>query len=311
MYKNANLRTEKMNMINKNLFAILLIILLVYSCSPDDSPSGFDPNFDHTAQALKDRDSISNFLQSYYFDSTTETLKKVTGGQTPLINDTRLSSVDVTEEEVDYTLYYLKLREGNPNPVKGFPSVMDSVLTIYTGQYIVNNDSILEFEKRATPVWLLLNSVIRGWTYTLPNFKGGRNITTSGPIEYVDGGKGIAFIPSGLAYRNLGVSPTAIGSVGIPANSNLIFYFDLYDIVENTDLDNDSIPSILEDPDGDGDPRNDDTDGDRIPNYLDQDDDNDGILTKDEDANGDGDPTNDFSDPNNPTLPDYLNPDIT
>jgi len=33
-------------------------------------------------------------------------------------------------------------------------------------------------------------------------------------------------------------------------------------------------------------------------------------LTINEDANGDGDPRNDFSDPSNPTLPDYLNPKI-
>ncbi|MBT6378349.1 MAG: peptidylprolyl isomerase, partial [Flavobacterium sp.] len=36
----------------------------------------------------------------------------------------------------------------------------------------------------------------------------------------------------------------------------------------------------------------------------------DGVLTKDE-GGADGDPTNDFNDPNNPTLPDYLNPDVT
>ena len=34
------------------------------------------------------------------------------------------------------------------------------------------------------------------------------------------------------------------------------------------------------------------------------------ILTKNEDKNGDGNPTNDFNDPNKPTIPDYLNPDI-
>ena len=45
------------------------------------------------------------------------------------------------------------------------------------------------------------------------------------------------------------------------------------------------------------------------PNFTDPDDDNDGVLTKDE-GGADGDPTNDFNDPNNPTLPDYLNPDI-
>jgi hypothetical protein len=107
-----------------------------------------------------------------------------------------------------------------------------------------------------------------------------------------------------LAYRNSGTT----GS--IRSNENLIFYIRLYDFVKDTDHDNDGIPSWLEDPDGDGDPRNDDTNGDFFVNYLDADDDGDGVLTKDEDANGDGNPANDFSDPNNPTLADYLNPDI-
>ena len=54
----------------------------------------------------------------------------------------------------------------------------------------------------------------------------------------------------------------------------------------------------------------DDTDGDGLPNFTDPDDDGDLVPTKDEDANGDGNPGNDFSDPNKPTIPDYLNPDI-
>ena len=111
------------------------------------------------------------------------------------------------------------------------------------------------------------------------------------------------FIPSGLAYRN-------IGTVNILANENIMFYIDLFDFVKDTDHDNDGVPSIMEDPDGNGDPRDDDTDGDFIANYLDTDDDNDGVLTRDEDANGDGNPANDFSDPNNPELADYLNPKI-
>ena len=142
-----------------------------------------------------------------------------------------------------------------------------------------------------------------------------------------------------MAYRNA-------GSGSIFPNESILFYIDLYDVIENTDQDNDGVASIMEDPDGDGDPRNDDTDedlipnyndtdddgdriqsrdedvngdgdprnddtdGDLIPNYLDADDDGDGKLTINEDENGDGDPTNDFNDPNNPTLPDYLNPDI-
>ena len=59
--------------------------------------------------------------------------------------------------------------------------------------------------------------------------------------------------------------------------------------------------------DNDGNVKNDDTDGDTIPNYLDADDDNDGVLTKNEDANGDGDPTNDDTDGDG--IPDYLDTD--
>jgi hypothetical protein len=70
------------------------------------------------------------------------------------------------------------------------------------------------------------------------------------------------------------------------------------------DDDNDSILSINEDLNQDGNLTNDDTDGDGTPNYLDNDDDGDGILTIDEDANGDGDPTNDDTDGDG--IPDYL-----
>ena len=72
----------------------------------------------------------------------------------------------------------------------------------------------------------------------------------------------------------------------------------------DSDDDEDSIPTVAEDPNNDGDPTNDDTDGDGIPNYLDADDDNDGLLTRLEDANGDGNPTND--DGNNDGIADYL-----
>ncbi|NHF61593.1 gliding motility-associated C-terminal domain-containing protein, partial [Flavobacteriaceae bacterium TP-CH-4] len=56
------------------------------------------------------------------------------------------------------------------------------------------------------------------------------------------------------------------------------------------------------------DPANDlpDTDGTEDVNYRDLDDDGDGIDTPDEDADGDGDPTNDDS--NGDGIPDYLDP---
>jgi len=70
------------------------------------------------------------------------------------------------------------------------------------------------------------------------------------------------------------------------------------------DLDEDLIPNILEDINGNGNVKDDDTDGDGLPNYLDTDDNDDGILTADNDIDGDGDPTND--DANNDGIADYI-----
>ncbi len=74
--------------------------------------------------------------------------------------------------------------------------------------------------------------------------------------------------------------------------------------VQILDDDKDGVLTADEDLNGDGDPTNDDTDGDGIPNYLDTDDDGDGIDTIDEDANGDGNPANDDADGDG--IPDYL-----
>ena len=293
----------------KNIVVLAVFSLLIYSCG--SSSSEID-DFDHEAQALIDNDSLVSFFEKHYYDASLDSVKVLVAGETALSGDSNLKTMDVTENEIDYKLYYYVNNEGGKNSngdvinSKGNPTVMDSVLVKYSGQRIVNTDSIssTSFDKN-NGIWFTLNNVIRGWSHSFTKFQGGENATNNGPITYENGGKGILFIPSGLAYAN-------VGSASIGSNENLLFYIDLYDIVEDTDHDNDGVPSIMEDPDGDGDPRNDDTDGDFVANYNDTDDDGDGVLTKDEDANGDGNPANDFSDPtNNPTLPDYLNPDIT
>ncbi|MFY0630990.1 MAG: FKBP-type peptidyl-prolyl cis-trans isomerase [Flavobacteriaceae bacterium] len=291
-------------MLKRKIFIVgLASVLLMYACGNNNGGPEVD-NFDHAAQEVKDNDSLVVFLTNHYYNDAIDSIKPLVAGETALINDARLNIQNVTEDEVDYKLYYFVDEVGAPDPVKGFPTVMDSVLVKYEGFVMPKTDSIASFEQRLTPIWFTLAGVIRGWSYGFTNFKGGENVTTNGPITYINGGKGILFIPSGLGYRN-------VGTTVIPANTPLIFYVNLFDIIEGTDHDRDSIASIDEDIDGDGDPRNDDTDGDRLANYLDFDDDGDGVLTRNEDANGDGDPTNDFSDPDNPTLPDYLNPAIT
>lgn len=88
----------------------------------------------------------------------------------------------------------------------------------------------------------------------------------------------------------------------------------LIDIIDFDD-DGDNVPTILEGVVFDENGLIDvelsfDTDGDGILNYLDPDDDGDGILTRNEDADGNLNPTDDNSDPNNPGIDDYLNPNI-
>lgn len=77
-----------------------------------------------------------------------------------------------------------------------------------------------------------------------------------------------------------------------------------------TEDDNDGIPAELEDLNNNGDLTDDDSDGDGIPNYLDEDDDGDNVLTKSEkpDPNGDGD-LSDAQDTDSDGTPDYLDND--
>jgi hypothetical protein len=286
----------------KFLILCLSLLFIGYACDDDTFRAPVD-DFDYAGQAIIDNDSLVDFLGKHYYNDAIDSVRQLVTGATALINDSRLITQDVTEVDVDYKLYIFVKEEGSPNPEKGHPTEVDSILVKYKGKYLESTTELIDFDERTIePIWLTLNSVIRGWSHGFTNFKGGENVTNNGPITYTNGGKGILFIPSGLAYGKFATS-------SIPPSSSLLFYIELYDLVENTDHDFDSVPSIMEDPDGDGDPRNDDTDGDGFPNFSDPDDDNDGVLTKDE-GGVDGDPTNDFNDPNNPSLPDYLNPDV-
>ena len=286
----------------KNILAITFVIILIHSCGSDTSVAIDD--FDHEAQALIDNDTLVQFFKNHYYDISTDAVKALVPGQIALHDDEdNLKSMSITENDIDYTLYYYTTHIGTPSIDKGKPSVMDSVFVKYNGQRIVNTDSISGTFDSNNNIWFKLNGAIRGWAHGFTNFKGGDNITDNGPITFENGGKGVLFIPSGLAYANF-------GSGNILPNECLLFYIDLYDFVKDTDHDNDGVASIFEDPDGNDDPRNDDTDGDGLINYIDRDDDGDGVLTINEDTNGDGNPANDFNDINNPTLPDYLNPAI-
>ncbi len=275
----------------KHFLAILFVISLI-SCKDDKNPYIPEP-FDHKGQAVKDEKNLVKFLSNHYFDATSREVKILTSGKTPLLDDKKLITKDIKENNINYKLYYYPFTEGKSTKKI---TVIDSVFVNYKGVKIEDGKLGSKFDEN-TKTWFTLADVIRGWSYALPNFKAGINNSVT-KIKYKDYGQGILFVPSGLAYRNKFIP-------GIGQNKNLMFYIDLLDVKENTDHDNDNVPSILEDVNGDGKPWNDDTDGDGIPNFKDSDDDNDGKPTKTEDANKDGDPRNDFS--SGAKVPDYLN----
>ncbi len=280
----------------KYIITIFSLFIILVACNKDD-----DEKFDAAGQAIIDDEILIEYLSSHYYIPAQDgepfgTIDTIQNNETSLYN--QVVTQNISHNDINYKLYYLKIAEGlNDNPTR-----YDSVFVRYRGFRLdsVKFDEVTTYNTSKS--WLTLTSVIQGWKYGFPNFKSGTNISQPGqPIKFTDTGKGVLFIPSGLAYGNL-----ATGSIS--ENSPILFHIELA-LVVRADNDNDGVLNKDEDLDGDGEVADDDTDEDGVPNYVDPDDDNDGTPTKDEDANGDGDPTNDDTD--NDGIPDYLDPDNT
>ena len=279
----------------KKIFLILAVSIVVFSCKNDDDD---DVNTDAASQSLIDDESLIEYLQTHYLNEEDGGIWTITNGESPLIE--QVNTQNIVYNDITYKLYYLMQNEGSTIS----PSGVDSIYCTYTGMLLDSTvfDSKLNFSWNIGTSPAILSNFIPGWQYGFTNFKGGNKvIDVDESFDFVDYGKGILFIPSGLAYGNIG-SSTGI----ITENTPIIFEISLKS-VNLIDHDLDGIDSKFEDLNGDNNFTNDDTDEDGIQNYLDIDDDNDGILTKDEDANGDGDPTNDDTDGDG--TPDYLDTD--
>jgi FKBP-type peptidyl-prolyl cis-trans isomerase FkpA len=272
----------------KNIFLLLMLaVIVMYSCT-DNNNAFINPFIDinHEALALEDNDSIVKFLKNNYYEDSLDSIKPLVSGKTSLFDDSKLITMDAKRFDIDYKLYIYKIKEGNPidpefgNPSddKGNPTISDSIYAKYSGQSILSSSELsTSFDSNISGAWFSYDRLaVRGWSFGFKNFKGGYlkkeddGSTFNGPITYLEGGKGILFIPSGLSYSS--INPGNYNSSLV--NQNLLFTIELLDFVKFTDHDNDGIPS------------------------------------SDEDANSDGDLDNDFSDNSNPNLPDYLNPDI-
>lgn len=330
----------KMNLAKVSLL-FLTVLLFVTSCKKDDDGGVIPPEEirDRTEQQVEDKVILASYLNNHYYNfSAFETNDDPSLEDiiiTPLPIDGMIPNPDQNKrlsdpvygvetktlvfQDTDYEIYILRLNQGGGEDSPNFP---DKIRVRYEG--FLTDNSI--FDSAITPVDFDLVGdgvntfgFIPGWRKVMPEFNVAESFVdgTDGTVNYINHGLGVMFIPSGLAYFN-GRGPTG----NLPAYAPIIFKFELLQ-TEVNDHDGDGIPSYLEDlPDENGfrdgeftvnfndltDEYDDDTDGDRAPNYVDRDDDNDGVLTINEDIDGDGDPTNDIGANG---IPKYLDPEET
>ena len=302
----------------KFIIPLCLIVSFMASCGSDDDDGGGNTIQLRDPEEVKveNQIEIENFLETHFFEFVDnpqnpnfqkfqfDTIADENSERNPIMESDLLASKQVVQRGVEYTLYYLLQREGNPNERK--PTFADSTLVTFQGLTIENET----FDTNPNPVWFDLPQTVRGFYELMPELRGASGFVQNedGTVTFNDDfGIGVVFVPSGLAF--FGSPP-----IGTPIKpyQPIIFATQLYKSKE-ADHDQDGIPSFMEDLNNNGrvdDPRDgddigDDTDGNNFPNYLDPDDDGDGVLTRDEIIiNEDG--SIEFPDSNGNGTPDYL-----
>jgi len=268
---------------------LLTIAFTFYACPQDDSGSTTKIR---DFQEVYDEDivEIEEYLKSNYLEldvNLNATVTKIPedGTQTSIWDQTQypLQSITVKNDsrstlltdgrindDVDYKLYYIILNEGGGHNVRS----VDSTLVAYKGWNLSN----VVFDTNNFGSWFSFPessvSTISGFRQIISKIK-----TEESHSEYSDGtvnrinfGNVLVFVPSGLAYFS--------GSrENIAQYSPIAFQIKLFDSRER-DHDKDRISNKYEDINDNNDFFDDDTDGDKIPDFLDVDDDGDGKLTK-------------------------------
>lgn len=247
-------------------FGLLVLIVFFGSCRKSDTIE-VTPPVPYAEQYPIDAAAIEDYLETHSYSDVDDELVNLESGQVSLKDDTRMTFKIVNRDDVEYKIYYLVLDEGLANAES--PIRVDSAFVKYKGNLL--NGTV--FDLAVSPVWFKLDEVVLGWTEIVPKFRTGETtVGTDGSVTYSSYGKGIMFLPSAFGYYN-----SSVGS--IPAYSPLIFNFELIN-QRHRDHDQDGILSINEYYNAAGDLM--DTDGDKVPDYLDIDDDGDGVLTKQE-----------------------------
>lgn len=300
---------------SKYIILGLILISFLTQCTPDDDAITQAPTRDLEEVKQENSDEIINFLESHYisFEENPDNpnferirfkpidaidIQNPPEDDTPIIESSFLRQKTVTQQEIDYEVYYLVFREGATEQRQ--PTFADSTLVTYEGFTIRNTI----FDGTPNPIWFDLTQTIRGFSVGITDLRGATNFISNpdGTGSFSDDfGIGAVFIPSGLGYF---AAPPA--SSGIRAYEPIYFTYQLYRS-RLSDHDQDGIPSFMEDVNNTNRLDDVDTDEDGIPDFLDVDDDGDGVPTRDE-IIIEEDGTIIFPDSNGNGTPDYLDP---
>jgi len=309
------------------VLVFLCFALALLSCRNDDNggPEAIPPRL-LSEVAPEDDETIMEFLNTHFYNYedfetppegfdykiVIDTIAGDNADKRPMSEDYETITINVSsshfgleagEEDVPHTLYYIEVMEGGG----GSPTFADSTLVRYQGSGL--NGTL--FDENQDFSWQELPGFYRGYANGIAQMKSGTSAQVvdnpDGTYQILDRGMAIIVLPSGLAAFN-----NSIGTIG--AYAPVLFKVELGLFVEDTDSDNDGVPSVQEDVNGNGYLLDDNTDADEepfnvqpSPNYRDIDDDGDGILTRDEIIIENGEIT--FPDADGDGIPDYLDPD--
>lgn len=257
--------------------SIITFLLILFSCDePNLAIENPFEDADYEMLAKNDDESIVKFLSTHYYNDNLDDFSIIENGETSLLNSNNLKTQNITitldDIEIDYKLYTYVIEEGG-NTSKGKPTNIDSLLLSFSSRILIPetiteidgvdssvgnvlNASIIESEPFS---WNPANIIGRG--YGLTNFNPGINTTKEGErVSFENTGEGYIFIPGGLAYPSTNFVPRTFQEAANPDprfDAIIVSKIEFFDFVRDTDHDNDGIPSILESPDCDKNPRND------------------------------------------------------
>ena len=314
------------------IIVFFLFAILIASCKKDDGGGiTITPPRPLTELKAEDEAKLETYLKTHFYNYEEfsspaadfdykikfDTINGDNADKTSLFDHGNLKriEVDVASNEigldddavVTHTMYYLEARKGTGNLS---PTIADSTFVTFEGQLL---DGII-FQPLIQPSWQGTVGFLKGYISGIVNMNAGPAVTTNpdGSFEFDNYGVGAFFMPSALGYYS-------VAQTNIPQYSPLIFKVDLLTVNDNTDHDNDGIPSYLEDVNNNSSVVDDNTDNDftlnanrqQVPlfNYLDTDDDGDGTPTREEiNLNEDGS-FNSFRDTDGDSIYDHLDSD--